>query len=517
MTMLVTSIVANRVDEMRALALEALERGSDAVELRLDGLQDSEASIAGIADELPSSRWIATCRSAAEGGMSRGGVESRLSRLLSAGQIGEGFIDFEFSDWERSALARDTVARRGAAAGSRGCPPSLILSHHDFVRRPADLESLVDRMCAVPEAVAIKLAWPAEDILSNFDAFRVMRTAGKDAVAICMGETGLMSRVLAKKFGAFASYCSPQADSSTASGQLTLSEMRERYRWDSINATTEVYGVIGCPVAHSMGPAIFNDAFAAGRVSGVYLPLHVEPGYDNLAAFLDACMEHDWLDARGFSVTLPHKVDALRYLGDRVDPPADRIGAVNTIRIDEGEIWGCNTDSGAAIDTLTAGMGCGAEDLEGVPVSVLGAGGVSRAVVAALVECGCAVTVFNRDAARARALADTFDCQARAWEERVGPGSKILINCTSVGMWPEVAVSPMPADALPADTVVFDTVYRPAETQLLRDARAAGCKAIDGMGMFLHQACQQYEYWTQQPADWDRMASVVTGVLASEE
>lgn len=504
---------------MRARAFEALERGSDVVELRLDALRGSTGEISGLADGLPSGRWIATCRPVSAGGMFQGPIERRVERLLAAGSAGEGFIDFEFANWRgtgASSNARHDILRQSMATGAGGHPPSLILSHHTFEQRPADLERLVTEMCAVGEAAAIKLAWPAENILSNFDAFEIMRSAPKEVIAICMGEAGLPSRVLAGKFGAFATYCADGPGSETAPGQLTLDEMLDQYRCHAIDESTEVYGVIGCPVAHSIGPALFNDAFAAGRVHGVYLPLLVEATYEDFAAFVDACLEYDWLDARGFSVTLPHKVHAFKYLGDRVDPPAETIGAVNTLRIEDGEIWGCNTDCQAALETLVHGMGCTAEELEGVAVDVLGAGGVARAVVAGLIDCGCRVTVYNRDPERARSLADAVGCGVRPWEERVTAEGKILINCTSVGMWPVGEASPMPLEGLDADTVVFDTVYRPRRTRLLTDAQSVGCRTIGGAGMFVSQAAMQFEYWTQQAADYARMAAIVEQALATE-
>ena len=525
MTLLVTSIVADNVEAMKARALQAIEEGSDAVELRLDALKDQENVIAGLAEALPSARWVATCRPVGEGGFYRGSVEHRVRRLLSVGPPDEGFIDFEFADWQRSPAARHDLFGSAASVGGDhrrptepdAARPSLILSYHDFERRPVDLPDLVDRMCAVQEATAIKIVWPADGICANFDALDIMHSSPKPAIAICMGEVGLISRVLASKCGAFATYCAFDAASETAPGQLTLAEMKGLYRWDKIDESSQVYGVIGHPVAHSLSPILFNDAFAAGRVDGVYLPLLVEPTYEAFAAFLDGWLERPWLDARGFSVTLPHKVNAIRYLGDRVDPPADRIGAVNTLVIDDGEVWGCNTDWSAAIDTLTAGMGCGWEDLDGVPVDVLGAGGVARAVLAGLSECGCAVTVFNRTPDTGRSLAEAFDCTFKPWDERVSACGKILINCTNVGMWPDVDDSPMPADALRSDTVVFDTVYSPVQTRLLNEAAGVGCRTISGLDMFLRQAAAQFEYWTQQSADLSRMSTVVQAAMQAND
>lgn len=516
MALLVAVIVADRAETMRARALEAFDRGADAVELRLDAISEPEQAIANLAALLPSGRWIATCRTVAEGGLFRGPVEQRVARLLSAGPAGEGFIDFEFADWERSPLAKHDIVQHLAAFGSRSQAPPLILSHHDFVRRPGDLESLVDRMCAVKEAAVIKVAWPAEDIFSNFEALDMMRSSSKDMIAICMGEAGLMSRVLVGKCGGFATYCAMTSDEGTAPGQPTLDEMRDLYGWDRMDESTHVYGVIGHPVEHSISPVLFNDAFAADRVPGVYLPLSVPPTYDDFARFMDECMAREWLDVRGFSVTLPHKVHALRYLGDNIDPPADVIGAVNTIRIEDGEMWGCNTDSSAAIDTLLAGLGCEWEAMKGVAVDVLGAGGVARAVVGGLSECGCDVTVYNRSEDRARGLADAFACRVQPWANRSQTEGSILINCTSMGMWPQVNESPMAADALRSDVTVFDTVYRPRQTRLLQDAARAGCRTIDGLGMFVHQACQQFEYWTQQSADEGRMRSAAERALGND-
>ncbi|MEE9295941.1 MAG: type I 3-dehydroquinate dehydratase, partial [Phycisphaerae bacterium] len=340
MTMLITTVVADRAETMCARAAEALAQGSDMVELRLDSLLPGEEAHIGMFEKLAPGRWMATCRPVSEGGMSRVPIEHRVPRLLSAVRMGAGLIDFEYAEWNRSPLARTDLARGLSDLSVADHAPGVILSHHDFQRRPENLEALVHEMSSVPEVKGIKVAWMAENICCNFDAFEVMRRGSTHAAAICMGEAGLLSRVLAAKFGALASYCSFDADSAAAPGQLTLAEMHDRYRWPSIDEATELFGVIGCPVTHSVGPDVFNDAFARANMNAVYLPLLVGGRYEDFAAFMDACLSRDWLDARGFSVTLPHKVHALRYLADRVDPPADLIGAVNTIRIEDGEVWG---------------------------------------------------------------------------------------------------------------------------------------------------------------------------------
>ncbi len=505
MTLLITSIAAETTDDMLKRAREALERGADAVELRLDTLKSNQ-SVTGLAKALPTATWIATCRSNNEGGQSSEPAEHRVSTLKSVSLPGDGFVDFEYRDWKNSTLARHDLGQL-----------SLILSYHDFAGPPDNLDTLIAEMTADPQSTVVKICWQARDIMCNFKALDILRCAEKDTVAICMGEAGLMSRVLARKFDAFGTFCALDESSPTAPGQLTLDEMKKRYRWDDIECGTPFYGVIGNPVAHSLSPRLFNDLFAANRIPGVYLPLLVEPTYECFAAFMDECLACDWLDARGFSVTLPHKEHAWRYLGDRVDPPADVMGAVNTIRIEEGEVWGCNTDAPAAVDALLFAMSADEEALEGLPIDVLGAGGVARAVVAGLVECGAEVTVFNRDAERGRVLAEQFGCHAKSWDERVSSDGKVLVNCTSVGMWPDAGASPMSTESLRSETVVFDTVYRPRRTTLLRDAERAGCVTVEGAAMFVGQAAMQFEFWTQQAADVERMARIVGDALTEAE
>jgi len=519
MTLLIASILADSVEEMRARALHALEGGADLVELRLDALNATNDQIRTMAATLPSGRWIATCRPVSEGGRFTGALEHRLGRLFACASLPDSFVDFEYANWSgrgASALARHDLLRLPSGSTPDAVPASLILSHHALDGRPANLDALVERMGAVEEATAVKIVWPADDAVSIFEAFELMRRGAKELIAICLGEAGLPSRLLARKFGAFATYCAPAPGLETAEGQPTLAEMLEDYDWERIDESSHVYGVIGCPVRHSLSPAMFNRVFAQAGVHGVYVPFLVEPSFEALAAFLDRCLECDWFEAVGFSVTLAHKEHARRYLADRIDPPADEIGAVNTLRFEDGQIWGCNTDGDGALEALSRGMGCTSADLEGLPVDLLGAGGASRAVVAGLVSCGCDVTVYNRDGERGRRLVDDFGVAAHPWDDRTRGHGKVLINCTNVGMWPEVDDTPMPAESLARWEVVFDVVYRPRETRLLREARSAGCRVIPGAAMFVAQAALQFEYWTQQAADFRLFARIVDELLARE-
>jgi len=331
-----------------------------------------------------------------------------------------------------------------------------------------------------------------------------------------MGERGMMSRILAPKAKAFASFCAADSNHLAAPGQLSLDEMVQLYRWPSINEYTQFFGVIASPVGHSLSPALFNAQFDRDDLNAVYLPLLID-GQDELERFLVACQETRWLDAVGFSVTLPHKESVYRWLGTRVDRRAQRIGAVNTLHLSNGEYCGYNTDYWGVLEALKRGGGVSADDLKSVRATVLGAGGVARAVVAALTDCGAKVTVFNRSQERAEKLAVEFDCRFEPWENRSAESPDLLVNCTRVGMWPEVDDTPFPAERLRSESLVFDTIYRPQETRLIKDAKASGCKTVGGLEMFIQQAAAQYRIWTDKQADIALLQRVVEDRLNSDE
>jgi len=286
-----------------------------------------------------------------------------------------------------------------------------------------------------------------------------------------------------------------------------------------------VYGVIGCPVAHSMSPAIHNAAFAETDYNGVYLPLRIEPDYASFKAFVDFCIARPWLNLRGCSVTIPHKENLLRYVEERdgfIEPLARRIGVANTLVIEPGraadgsdaKTSAYNTDYRGALDALCTGMGIASAALKDASVAVLGAGGVSRAIVAGLSDCGAQVTIYNRTREKAERLAAEFGATALPNEQRAQNTADAIINCTSIGMWPEVEGTPLPKEGLRHRPAVFDTVYNPVETRLLREARAAGCTTIDGVTMFVNQAVGQFERWTKQKAPIETMRNIVLEQLS---
>jgi len=555
MTFLCVPLTADTCQAMAEQIAQAARFGADMIELRLDYLRDARqesirelmAAAGGFDGQI-----VVTCRLKEEGGLFDQDEEQRLC-LFEAAVAGGGadYIDIEFEAWRRSAALRDRIdALRLARPCSRSV--KLILSKHDFDQTPADPQGILEDIAREPCDV-VKLATKANTIVDSLRVLDALRTSAtrRPTIALAMEEPGILTRVLARKFGALLTFASIEMGKESAPGQVTLSEMRDLYRWDKIGPQTALYGVIGCPVAHSMSPAIFNATFDHLGHDAVYLPMRVEPAYEAFAAFLDGCTARPWLGLGGCSVTIPHKGNLLRYVGEQggeVEPLAKRIGAANTLQIQSGGgpvaprestllgaystdypnamdagcpipceargggsvmLGACNTDYRGAMDALCAGIGCTPDQLGKFSIAVLGAGGVSRAIVAGLRDCGCRVTIYNRTFDRATNLAAEFGAEARPLDQAADHRADVIINGTSIGMWPNVDDMPVPADALAAKPVVFDTIYNPIETRLLREARRRGCRTVDGVSMFVNQAAAQFKRWIGRPAPID----ILRGIL----
>ncbi len=500
-TRIICALTATSAAEMRLAMFAAADAGADAVELRLDYLQipPGRQEIADLLAGAPV-ETIVTCRPTAEGGKFTGPESDRLAILANAVRLGATWVDVE---------AAVTPHYRPASSGR------VILSRHDFKRCPPDLDDIMARLDG-SEAAVNKIAFAAAGPQDALRAFDVLRKCHKPTLALAMGQAGLISRILAAKFGAFGTFAALAAGKESAPGQPTIAELVDLYRVKALTPATAVYGVIGCPVAHSMSPAIHNAAFAAAGMDACYVPLLIEPGEHDFRRFMDALLERPWMDWRGLSVTIPHKEHALSYVGaGNCDALAVKIGAVNTITIaPDGSLAGDNTDYAGALDALCAGMSITREGLADRRVAVLGAGGVARAIVAALAHYGCEVTVYNRTLQRGQRLAEEFGAASAGLDSLARLDAEIVINCTSVGMHPDVDSSPL-EKIPPCVQAVFDTIYNPVETRLIRQARAAGCAAITGLEMFVNQAVAQFERWTAKPAPRDVMREVVARRLGA--
>ncbi len=360
-----------------------------------------------------------------------------------------------------------------------------------------------------------KIAYKGGNIVESFAALDMMHNyADRRLIALAMGQQGMISRLLAKKLGAFVCFASIREQQQSAPGQVTLGQMKKLYHWDTINADTEVFGIIGCPVAHSLSPLIHNTAFTQVGYNGLYIPLLVDGGREGFYAFMEAVQQRPWLGMKGFSVTVPHKQNALEYVREHngyIEPLADKIGAVNTLVIGpDGKLSAYNTDYAGALAAITETLHIELAQLNDMPVAVVGAGGVARAVVAGLTDLGAKVTVYNRTLERGRQLAERFGCQWAGLDDVIGHKAQMLINCTSVGMHPAVDACPVPADCLREDMIIFDTIYNPLETKLLSRAGLAGAQTVSGLTMLVHQAALQFKLFTGQEPPVEHITRVLS-------
>lgn len=513
MTHLAVAIMVESLQIALNMASVAAEQGADLVEYRIDRFTDDEADIQELIRRSPLP-CIVTCRPNWEGGDYDGDDQKRLSILEHAGLAQPAYLDLELAAFERSANLRQKIKLViDHADQGRPTPTGLILSSHDFTTRPADLMRKVNAMVHEPAARVVKFAFKARSLRDNIEAFEILRAGHKPTIALCMGPFGLPSRVLAGKFGALLTFAGLDDQTTTAPGQVGVRTMKSLYRWDHINPDTRVYGVIGHPVEHSMSPAIHNAGFDAVGHDGVYLPLPIMPEYEQFKATVGQWLEYAPLHFRGASVTLPHKENLLRFvkeMGGQIEELSQWIGAANTLVVrEDGGLHACNTDYAAALDSVCAALGGGREKLSGLRVGIIGAGGVARAVAAGFARHGSTVVLYNRTLEKAGALADQMNAIAASGGKVVAADlaklckscCQVYVNCTPIGMHPEVGQTPMPElPKLEPGTVVFDTIYNPARTRLLAEAQQAGAKTINGIEMFVLQAARQFELWTNQPA-----------------
>lgn len=520
-TYLAIPISAEDLDRATRQVREAIAAGAQMLELRTDYLNPLvPQSVAALIREVRDAGQgrtpaVVTCRDPREGGAGAHPEELRMQILRAAVEAGADFVDVEYANFIRPEVGNSIRTVLAAHPRTR-----LILSTHDFSGRFPDIKGLYRQIAhAHPDAIP-KLVYTAGHINDCFEAFDLLHETQGERIVLCMGEAGLISRVLAGKLGSFVTFASLDKQAATAPGQLTAGAFKGLYRYDAIDAGTELFGVIADPVGHSKSPAIHNACFADKGMNRLYLPLLVQGGQAEFDAFLDNVLARPWLDFRGFSVTIPHKHSALEYVrrqGGFIEPLAEKIDATNTLLIEPRvtshgpRLSAYNTDYAGALEAITQGMGIERRDLRGVPVAVVGAGGVSRAIVAGLTDAGAKVSIFNRTVERAQELAADFGCEAAGLDALPKLDAKLIVNCTSIGMHPKVDATPVPAECIKPDMAVFDTVYNPAETLLLKQAKTNGAKTIDGVAMFVNQAAAQFRLFTGQDANTDLMRDVVVG------
>ncbi len=466
---------------------QAAAGGADLVELRLDLIPGFE--LGALLSDRPCP-VIVTFRPAREGGRYEGDESERLNVLRQAMALGAEYVDVEHD----AAAALERVA---------GC--QRIVSYHDFEGVPRPLRLLWERLAGL-DADVIKIAVTASRIEDNLEVFDLLRGADRPTIALAMGEAGVISRILAGRYGGYLTYAC-LGSQPVAPGQVPLADLLGMYRFRAISRETQLYGVMANPVGHSMSPAVHNAAFEALGLDAVYLPLLVDEPVEFLQRFTP-------LGFRGFSVTIPHKQAVMAGL-DEVQPLAARLESVNTVVVDEGgRLFGYNTDVEGALVTIEAALEPG-DSLRGKRVLLVGAGGLGRALAHGLTERRAELVITNRTEERGLALAAEVGAQFVSLDGMAGANPDVLVQTTSVGMHPRIAESIVPAGMLRPGLVVYDAVYNPLETRLLRDARAAGCRTVSGIGHFVNQAAGQFELWTGRKAPTEVMRSVLLERLGS--
>jgi 3-dehydroquinate dehydratase / shikimate dehydrogenase len=452
----VTAATTAELREKRDAVVDA-----DLIELRLDTVSDPDPAAALAGRRRPA---IVTCRPTWEGGSFGGSEEERKRMLADALALGAEYVDIE---WR--ARFDDLVAH---TSGRR-----IVLSSHDFHALPIDLTARVHAMRSTGAEV-IKIA-AATTSLSDCVPLLELGAGARHGgiVVIGMGPYGAVTRILAGRFGSAWTY----AGGVHEVGQFSAATLLRDYHFRSITDSTDIYGITGGSVAHSVSPAMHNAAFRASRIDAVYVPLPAVSAEDFLA-FARA------IEISGASVTIPFKVSLFDAV-DEVYAVARRIGAINTIRAADGRWVGGNTDASGFLEPLQERM-----SLNGMRVAVLGAGGAARAVVVALGSTGCSIRLHARNRAQAEEVAVLTSVDIGPWPPERGSWD-VLVNCTPVGMYPRVDETPLPADRL-TGRYVYDLIYNPAATRLLRDAAAVGCQTIGGLEMLVAQAREQFEWWT---------------------
>ncbi len=487
--------VPSELIEKATLAL----RDSNFVEFRLDYLKDPLAALPAIKEFLsahPTATAIATCRRSSDGGRYAGKLLQELDILIKAAAAGCQIVDLPLESAEALSKPDFEKLRNGGAA--------ILLSHHDFAVTK-NLESIGDRAKRF-DPDFIKIVPTAKHLSDNLllISFLEKLADSTNVVGICMGDAGVISRVLGVRAGSAFTFAAAGEGDQTAPGQITARTLIDTYRIDQVDAATRVYGVAGDPVRHSLSPLMLNAAFRRETMNAVYLALQTRK-LDDLLKLAHA------IPLQGFSVTMPLKQEILASL-KHSDPLTTKIGACNTVlRAQDGMLYGFNTDVAGIVLPLEKRL----SSLRGAKVLVLGAGGAARAAVFGLREKGAEVFILNRTPETAAKLARQSGSKTIKREHLPKTDFDVVVNATPIGMAGHKAVSPLSQEEL-RSRLVFDLVYNPLETPLLRLARTKNIPVITGVEMFVQQGARQFEIWTGKPAPEEEMLRVVVHALRQQ-
>ncbi|MBN2737929.1 MAG: shikimate dehydrogenase [Spirochaetales bacterium] len=450
----------------------------DILELRADFLAPEEwPKIHSLPSQIRKP-IILTFRKPADGGHFKEGEALRIQLMRKALEGAFQYIDLEedFSDNDFEAHVR----KKGV---------TIIRSFHDFTGIPHELAQRIRKLPRnakeIPKAAV--MANTTEDLLSLFEAAEELGSG--DRIILAMGSFGFPSRVLAVKLGSMLTYSS-DSKQQAAPGQLDPESLAKIYNFKSITSETEIYGIIGNPVMHSLSPKIHNRGFRMLNLPKIYVPFQV----DNLEHFFKLARV---LNIRGFSVTIPHKENVRKYL-HQSDEGVEKIGACNTVVLSPANQWtGYNTDAmGFLLPLKKQFQGT----LKNRRATVIGAGGGAKAVCFALKKEGMEILVVNRTKARADELAREWQMQSAGLDEieRIKDYSDVIVQTTSMGMAPLEKMNPLEAYHYSGHEMAYDIVYKPPLTLFLEQAQKAGCSILNGESMLKEQAYLQFKAFTGQ-------------------
>jgi 3-dehydroquinate dehydratase/shikimate dehydrogenase len=473
-SLLCETVTGQSMADLRAARDAAV---ADMVEVRLDGVADLDVAGALSGRDKP---VVVTCRPTWEGGRFNGSEEERHRILADAMSLGAEFVDVEWVALHGIHQPRfgDIVARD---------PSRVVVSSHDFDGVPIDLGARAHDMRSHGAAV-IKVAVMPHALCDTLPLLEVAR--GGDAVVVGMGDAGVPTRLLASRYGSRWSY----AGNGVAPGQIAATRMLSQFRFRDIGSLTRIFGVVSSTAMYSFSPLMHNAAFAAAGLDAVYIPLQT-------AAFADFDEFASALGVEGVSVTIPFKGDALRA-SSSADALTRQVGAANTLRRSQDGWEATNTDVAGFLAPLEEAFG---QPLSGACASVIGGGGSARAVVVALLSRGARVSVHTRRRDQAETVTESlagpsegghYELEIGAWP--IPDDWDLLVNCTPLGSPTMRDESPLPGGPFKG-RLVYDVTYGAGESRLLREAREAGCRTLDGLSMLIAQAERQFEWWTGQP------------------
>ena len=486
-----------------ATPAEMLEKASSVVketpflEFRLDYLEKPLLALPKLKHFLSDNTAvtaIATCRRAANGGKFSGNLAAEMEILSKAGTSGFHIVDLELESVES--------LKKGELQKLRETGVALIISHHDFTATK-DLDGVFKRIEPF-QPDFIKIVPTAKSLTDNVTLMRFIERMDdhSNIVGVCMGDAGIISRVLGLRAGSAFTFAAATAGEETAPGQIAARTLIETYRIDQVDAATKVYGVAGNPIRSSLSPIMMNTAFRRETVNAVYLALQA----NKLADLLKLVHE---IPIQGLSVTMPLKQEIMAHL-EKTDPLSAKIGACNTVLRQDGKLYGFNTDVAGITGPIEKRM-----SLRGAKALVLGAGGAARAAVFGMRDKGAEVFILNRTAETAQKLAKQSGSKTIKKDALSKTTFDVIVNATPVGM-AGVKSTPILEAADLNTKLIFDLVYNPLETPLLRLARQQSIPIITGIEMFVQQGARQFEIFTGKPAPEEEMLRVVIHVLRQQ-